>query len=85
MANRFNYRCPKCGSPDEIDICAFISVHLTSDGAELAQDLTEITPQSWSSEIGAGCGACGFEGLARDFQPQGATVIELFPRQVSRR
>jgi hypothetical protein len=35
MGNRFNYRCPKCGSPDEIEICAFVGVRLTSGGAEI--------------------------------------------------
>jgi hypothetical protein len=33
MSNRFNYRCPKCGSPDHINILAFVSVTLTSRGA----------------------------------------------------
>ena len=39
MSNRFNYRCPKCGSPDHIEITSFISVRLTSDGAVITEDL----------------------------------------------
>jgi hypothetical protein len=34
MGNRCNYRCPKCGSPDEIEIIALVSVRLTSTGSE---------------------------------------------------
>ena len=34
MGNRFNYRCPKCGRPDEIEIDAIVSVRLTSTGTE---------------------------------------------------
>ena len=85
MGNRFNYRCPHCGCPDEIEICAFISVRLTSDGAEVSENENSIGGESWCSENAAGCDACGFEGLVKDFEPTGATVIELFPRQAGRR
>ena len=37
MANRFNYRCPQCGSPDEIEICALVGVRLTGNGAARGQ------------------------------------------------
>lgn len=89
MPNRFNYRCPKCGSPDEIEICAFISVRLTGDGAEIDPDeLADCGPHNsaWSPVNGAGCAACGFDGTVEDFERTGATIIDLFPtRQASRR
>jgi hypothetical protein len=86
MSNRFNYRCPKCGSPDAIEICAFVGVRLTSDGAEISEHENPLDGGSWCSENPAGCDACGFEGLVKDFEPTtGATVIDLFPtRQTSR-
>jgi len=85
MANRFNYRCPHCGCPDEIEICAFMYVHLTKAGAEISDDVKNIGGESWCSESAADCNACGFQGAVKDFEPQGATVIELFPRQAIRR
>jgi hypothetical protein len=30
MPNPFNYRYPQCGGQDEIEICAFVAVTLTS-------------------------------------------------------
>jgi hypothetical protein len=59
MSNPFNYRCPKCGNPNEIEICAFIPVRLTSNGAEIA-DEQYIDGSWWSSENAAGCDACGY-------------------------
>jgi hypothetical protein len=86
MGNRFNYRCPKCGSPDQIEICALVSVRLTGNGAEIADDVKDIDGSCWSSENAAGCGACGFQGAVKDFETSGATVIPLFgTRQASAR
>jgi hypothetical protein len=88
MTNRFNYRCPKCGCPDEIEICSFVSLRLTSDGAEITDDVTDIDGPNdyWSSENAAGCDACGLTGAVKDFEPTGATVIELFgSRKATRR
>ena len=87
MPNGFNYRCPKCGSPDEMEICAFVSVRLTSSGrAEIIADVTSIDGRFWTSDDLAGCNACQFEGIVEDFEPPtGARVIELFPRQTSRK
>ena len=78
MGNRFNYRCPKCGSPDEIEICAFISVRPTSNGVEITNDVKDIDGSRWSAENAAGCEACGFEGVVTDFVPSSpAGVISL--------
>lgn len=59
MSNRFNYRCPKCGSPDEIEICAFVSVRLTNDGAKIATTLGISAPKAGhlKTERGAGLAA----------------------------
>ena len=46
MGNRFNYRCPECGSPDEIEICAFVSIRLTAEGAEIAEEVQDIDSRS---------------------------------------
>jgi hypothetical protein len=46
VGNRFNYRCPKCGSPDEIEIIALVSVRLTSTGTE--GDASNCTPEDWT-------------------------------------
>jgi hypothetical protein len=46
MGNRFNYRCPKCGSPDQIEIIALVSVRLTSTGTE--GDASNCTPEDWT-------------------------------------
>jgi hypothetical protein len=63
MGNRFNYRCPHCGSPDHIEICAFITVGLTDSGAVVLDNLRNISPDRWSSSShNAGCTACGYEG-----------------------
>jgi len=80
MSNRFNYRCPACGSPDEIEICAAVMVRLTSDGAEIVERGEVIGEQPWCSASAAGCAACGFEGTARDFEQSG-NIVELFPKQ----
>jgi hypothetical protein len=65
MGNRFNYRCPKCGSPDEIEIIALVSVRLTSTGTE--GDASNCTPEDWTDFNGAGCNACGYDGTVADF------------------
>jgi hypothetical protein len=77
MSNRFNYRCPQCRDSDHIDICAFISVRLTSNGAEIADDVKDIDGSFWSSENAAGCEACGFEGAVKDFAASPAGVVSL--------
>jgi len=69
MGNRFNYRCPKCGRPDEIEIDAIVSVRLTSTGTE--GDASNCGPDDWTGENGAGCDACGYSGTVKDFEPTG--------------
>ena len=76
MSNPFDYRCPKCGSPNEIEICAFIPVRLTSNGAEIA-DEQYIDGSYWSSDNAAGCDACGYEGAVKDFAADPAGVVSL--------
>ena len=82
MANRFNYRCPKCGSADEIDICAFVSIRLTADGAEIAEEVQNLDGSCWSAKNAAGCGACGYEGAVRDFSALPPGVVSLQDQQV---
>jgi len=77
MSNPFNYRCPKCGTPDEIEISTFVSVRLTSNGAEIA-DQEYIDGSYWSSENAAGCGAGGYDGAVKDFEPSPAGVVSLY-------
>lgn len=83
MGNPFNYRCPKCGSPNEIEICAFISVRLASNGAEIT-DEAYIDGSYWSPENAAGCEACGFEGAVKDFvssSPAGVISLNEYRRR----
>jgi hypothetical protein len=77
MANPFNYRCPKCGSADEIEICAFISIRLIADGAEIAEEVQDLDASCWSADNAAGCGACGYEGAVSDFSALPAGVVSL--------
>jgi hypothetical protein len=87
MGNRFNYRCPQCGNPDEIEICALVGLRLTRSGAEIADVTKDIDGTYWTADNAAGCDACGFQGAVKDFEPAGgATVIQLFPtRRAGRR
>lgn len=71
MGNRFNYRCPKCGSPDEIDIEAIVTVRLTSTGT--SGDASNCGPEDWTDVNPAGCAACGYDGMVKDFEPTGKT------------
>lgn len=75
MSNRFNFRCPRCGSADHIDIIAFVSVRLTSTGTD--GDCSDCGPDDWTGENAASCEACDFFGTVKDFEP-GANVVELF-------
>jgi hypothetical protein len=50
MGNRFNYRCPQWDSADEIDICAFVSIRLTADGAEIAEEVQNIDGSCWRGQ-----------------------------------
>ena len=83
MGNRFNYRCPTCGSADEIEICAFVSVRLTGNGVEIADEVKDIDGSCWSAENGAGCAACGYEGAVKDFEtlPPGVVSLGEFRRR----
>jgi hypothetical protein len=74
VPNPFNYRCPQCGSPDEIEICAFVSVRLTRDGAEITGDVKDIDGECWTAENAAHCHARGFQGVAKDFEPGGGAI-----------
>jgi hypothetical protein len=86
MSNPFNYRCPNCRSQDHIEILAFVSIRLTSTGVQFLEDEADFGPANWSSAIGAGCDACGFEGVAGDFEPPatGAKVISINSRMRKR-
>jgi hypothetical protein len=67
MGNRFNYRCPECGSAVAIEISAFVSIRLTANGAEIAEDVQDIDGSCWSPESAAVRTACVFAGAVRDF------------------
>ena len=77
MGNRFNYRCPQCGSADAIDICAIVSIRLTGNGAEIADEVQHLDDSCWSQDNAAGCGACGYEGAVRDFSALPPGVVSL--------
>ncbi|MGA8755583.1 MAG: hypothetical protein WB611_04520 [Stellaceae bacterium] len=77
MGNRFNYHCPTCGSADEIEICAFVSIRLTDDRAAIAEEVQDLDGSCWSADNDAGCGACGYEGAVRDFSPLPPGVVSL--------
>jgi hypothetical protein len=77
MSNRFNYRCPKCGSPDQVEICAFVAVPLPGNGAAIAADVKDIDGSCWSSENAAGCDACGYQGAVKDFASWPAGIVSL--------
>jgi hypothetical protein len=68
---------PHCGSADEIDICAFVSIRLTSNGAEIAEEVQDFDGSCWSADNPAGCGACGYEGAVRDFSALPSGVVSL--------
>jgi hypothetical protein len=75
MPNPFNYRCPQCGSADEVVIDAYLSVWLDGDRPHLIQ--TEITAQDWYPTNPASCNACDYSGTVADFEPSSAQVIPL--------
>jgi hypothetical protein len=77
MGNRLNYRCPKCGSPDKIDIEAIVSVRLTNTGTE--GDASNCGPEDWTGENAASCDACGYFGTVDDFEPAGV-IITVFEK-----
>lgn len=85
MGNRFNYRCPHCGCPDEIEICAFVSVRLTANGAVIADDIKDIDGSYWTAENAADCNACGFKGAVKDFEPTATATVVSFPSRMRRR
>ena len=58
-------------------ICAFVSVRLTADGAEIADEVQDIDGSCWSQDNAAGCGACGYEGAVRDFSALPPGVVSL--------
>ena len=80
MSNRFNYRCPHCGSSDQIEICAIVAVRLTANGAVIANNVRDVDGSYWTAENAAGCDACGFNGAVKDFEPHGATIIHIRSR-----
>ena len=50
MPNRFNYRCPKCGSADDVVIEAYVAVWLDDNRARvIEQDKDDIKPDRWYS------------------------------------
>jgi hypothetical protein len=69
MSNRFNYRCPKCGSPDQVEICAFVAVPLPGNGAAIAADVKDIDGSCWSSENAAGRDAAVTRAPSRISRP----------------
>jgi hypothetical protein len=72
MSKRFDMRCPECGDTDHITIAAIVNVRLTSLGTEVQDDAP-----TWTSENGAGCEACGYEGIVREFENlTGLTVVQ---------
>jgi predicted nucleic-acid-binding Zn-ribbon protein len=72
--NRFNYRCPKCRSTDDVVIDAYVAVWLDGDRARVIDD---ISPDSWYSTNPATCLACRYSGLVQDFEIRSAQVIPL--------
>jgi hypothetical protein len=52
MPNRFNYRCPKCGSTDDVVIDANVSVWLNS---KVPLVIETKTPPTWHSTDTIGC------------------------------
>jgi hypothetical protein len=66
VPNRFNYRCPSCLQRDSIGICAAINVKVTSNGAVIDDDISNLGPEHWCSESAAGCEACGYEACAAE-------------------
>jgi hypothetical protein len=70
-------KVPKCGSPDDIEICALVAVRLTGNGAEIAHSVKDIDGSYWSSENAAGCEACGYQGAVKDFAFSPAGVVWL--------
>jgi len=76
--NPFNYRCPKCGSADDVVIDAYLSIWMSSKGPHLIQTKT---PPTWHSTDTANCYACDFTGTVEDFQ----TTAQIIPLRTHRR
>jgi hypothetical protein len=68
MSNQFDYRCPKCGDTDQIDICAEVWVRLTEDGSDA--DLPMKGDHHWDESCIAECGACSHQATVADFDPE---------------
>jgi hypothetical protein len=67
MPNYLNYKCPQCGSGEEISVSVIVGVKLLSSRYSI-QDL-EI-----DDCCGTECHVCGYVGEAKEFAPlTGAT------------
>ena len=75
MPNRYNMRCPHCGSRDEIIIEAFVSVRLTGTGAGITD--ARVGPENWTGANSASCDACDYLGDVKDFEPSPARLVFL--------
>lgn len=66
-----DYRCPKCGSTE--DLCVVVSswARLHQDDGEFSTetyaDNLPDNDHEWDKTSCAGCSACGFRGKAADF------------------
>ena len=75
MPNRFNYRCPKCGSADDVVIEAYVACWLDGERARvIEQDEDNITPDRWYSTNPACCLACRFSGRVGNFEASTSTA-----------
>jgi len=54
-------QCPECSSDHELYIVADVTVLLGPDGS------VEVDSHDWSRTSRCICGACGHEGIVRDF------------------
>lgn len=58
---------PHSGSADEIEICAFVSIRLTDDGAAIPEDVQNLDGSCWSADNAAGLRRLRLRGRGQGF------------------
>ena len=59
--HEYNWRCPHCGSRDEISLVVHVDAQI-NDG-----EMEYTAPPMWPPDAQVFCGECGHEGVPADF------------------
>jgi Zn ribbon nucleic-acid-binding protein len=68
MSNCFDFRCPRCGDEDSIDILAEVWLRVTADGTDA--DASANGHHEWISKSTAQCAACGHTARLAHFETE---------------